>query len=41
MKKIAIVEPEIVKQAVIRAKDSLQYLRDKKKKSRVDFLSIE
>ena len=41
MKKIAIVEPEIVKQAVISAKDALQYLKDKKKKSRVDFLLME
>ena len=39
--KIPLVEPETLKQAVISAKDSLQHLRDKKKKSRADFLSME
>lgn len=41
MKKIPLVDSEVLRQAVINAEDALKYLKEKKKKSRADFLSME
>ena len=41
MKKIAIDEPEVLRRTVEDAKAALDCLKNKKKKSRADLLSIE
>lgn len=41
MKKIPLVDPEVLRQAVINAEDALKYLKEKKKNSKADFLIME
>lgn len=40
-KKIPLVKPEVLKQAVAHAQSAFKYLKEKKKKSKADYLSME